>query len=128
MTLVIDASAFTGLVIGSSSPVLADHAAANGHWLAPEHFTIEVVSALRGAWLDGTLTDTTFPVAVQRLADAGVQTWPVRPLLPRVVELAANASVYDAASVALAEHLDVPLLTDDRRLSRVPGIRCWFLL
>jgi predicted nucleic acid-binding protein len=46
------------------------------------------------------------------------------PLLERCWELRHNVTVYDAAYVALAEALDVTLVTTDGRLSRVPGIRC----
>jgi len=35
-----------------------------------------------------------------------------------------NLTVYDAAYVALAECLGVPLLTADSRLANVPGARC----
>lgn len=123
--IVVDASAITALLIGGASAAeVREHAATDTEWAAPEHVTIEVASALRGAWLVGLLTGSTFPVAVQRLADTAIDTWPVRPLLPRIVELAANASAYDAAYLALAEHLDVPLLTTDQHLRRVPGIRC----
>lgn len=35
-----------------------------------------------------------------------------------------NLSFYDALYVALADSLDVPLLTADERLSRAPGLPC----
>jgi predicted nucleic acid-binding protein len=41
--------------------------------------------------------------------------------LPRVWELRANLTAYDAAYVALAEALGAPLLTRDRRLARAAG-------
>jgi len=37
---------------------------------------------------------------------------------------AATVTPYDAAYVALAEALDVVLLTTDAQLSRTPGVRC----
>jgi predicted nucleic acid-binding protein len=37
--------------------------------------------------------------------------------LPRVSELRANLTAYDAVDVALAEALDAPLFTRDRRLA-----------
>ena len=45
-------------------------------------------------------------------------------MLPRIVELAANAShtPYDAAYVALAERVDAPVLTVDAQLSRISGV------
>ena len=46
------------------------------------------------------------------------------PLLERCWELRHNVTVYDAAYVALAEALDVTLVTTNGRLSRTHGIRC----
>src|SRR5699024_4180945 len=57
----------------------------------------------------------------QRLA---VTRYPVFGLLDRVWALRENLSAYDASYVALAESLDVALLTADARLARAPGIRC----
>jgi len=48
--------------------------------------------------------------------------------LARCWELTQNVSVYDAAYVALAELLDVALLTADARLASAPGPRCRFEL
>ena len=39
-------------------------------------------------------------------------------------DLRGNLTVHDATYVALAESLDVPLLTLDQRIARAPGIRC----
>jgi len=39
-------------------------------------------------------------------------------------QLRDNVTAYDGAYVALAETLEVPLLTRDVRLSRATGIRC----
>ena len=96
-------------------------------WHAPEHLTVEVASALRGRWLGGKLTDEGFIAGLQRLADAVVFLHPVRELLPRMAELSGNVTVYDAAYLALAEALALPLLTLDERLTRVPGVQCRFV-
>jgi predicted nucleic acid-binding protein len=42
-------------------------------------------------------------------------------LLPRIWDLRPNLTAYDATYVALAEALDAPLLTCDRRIARAPG-------
>ena len=47
-----------------------------------------------------------------------------RLLMERCWELPANVTVYDAVYVALAELLDAPLVTADRKLANAPGIRC----
>lgn len=54
----------------------------------------------------------------------GMQRYPSHTLLERVWDLRANVSAYDAAYVALAEQLDVTLLTADRRLGRIPAVCC----
>jgi predicted nucleic acid-binding protein len=41
--------------------------------------------------------------------------------LPRVRDLRKNLTAYDAVYVALAEALDAPLLTRDKRLATSPG-------
>jgi predicted nucleic acid-binding protein len=46
-----------------------------------------------------------------------VQRYPHDFLLPRVWDLPANLTAYDAVYVALAEALDAPLLTRDWRLA-----------
>jgi predicted nucleic acid-binding protein len=49
---------------------------------------------------------------------------PARRLVERCWELRGNVTIYDASYVALAEALDVPLITADARLGRTPGPRC----
>jgi predicted nucleic acid-binding protein len=49
---------------------------------------------------------------------------PVGPLLQRAFELRANVTAYDACYVALAEALDCPLVTTDRRLANASAITC----
>jgi predicted nucleic acid-binding protein len=124
----MDAAVFADLITGfGRADQYRPHAAADPDWAVPEHFTVEVASALRGAWVGGKLGRPAFEEAVGRLAEAPLDVWPVRPLLPRMVELASNATVYDAAYLALAERLSVSLLTGDAKLSGVPGVRCSFI-
>jgi predicted nucleic acid-binding protein len=74
--------------------------------------------------LAGKLQDGT---ALQALAIAhqlGLRRHASRALWRRAWELRLNLSAYDALYVALAELLQVPLLTADARLARAPGLRC----
>ncbi|MGI6877178.1 type II toxin-antitoxin system VapC family toxin [Microbacterium sp. gxy059] len=125
MTIVIDASAFAHLYEPSSlMPVVVGALRDDPDWAAPEHLRLEVASALRGRFLGGHLTQAQFETALRDLARAQIESMPTAPLLPRIAELAPNATTYDAAYVALAEALDAPLLTVDAKLARIPGIRC----
>ena len=124
----MDASVLADLLTGlGRADEYRPYAAADPQWAVPEHFTVEVASALRGAWLGGMLDRPAFEEGVRRLAEAPLDIWPVRPLLPRMVELAGNATAYDAAYLALAERLSVSILTGDAKLTRVPGVRCSFI-
>lgn len=49
---------------------------------------------------------------------------PVFSLADRIWELRDNLSAFDAAYVALAEALDIALVTADARIGRASGLRC----
>ncbi|GGO48730.1 hypothetical protein GCM10012287_24400 [Streptomyces daqingensis] len=49
---------------------------------------------------------------------------PCEHLLPGIWELRPNYTAYDASYVALAEKLNVPLVTGDAKLKRGVGARC----
>lgn len=62
--------------------------------------------------------------ALGDLAELNLVRAPHLPLMPRVWELRDNLTPYDAVYVALAETLDVTLLTADGRSTRAPSLRC----
>lgn len=57
------------------------------------------------------------------LADLPLNRYPHDVLLSRIWELRNSATAYDAAYLALAEALDAPLVTRDRRLAASQGHR-----
>lgn len=92
---------------------------------ALELIYLEVVSVWRRRQLaGGDLTPRRAWEAMSDLVDLPITLAPHLPLLARCWEFRGNATVYDAAYVALAEALGVPLLTADGRLGRAPGVRC----
>ena len=60
-------------------------------------------------------------MALADLADFPLRRYPHDFLLQRVWELRNKFTAYDAIYVALAEALDAPLLTRDKRLAASPG-------
>jgi len=62
--------------------------------------------------------------AVEDLAGLAVERADHTCLLPWCWQLRDNLTVYDAAYVALAEALGVPLVTVDHRLAAATGPRC----
>ncbi|MFT4219834.1 MAG: type II toxin-antitoxin system VapC family toxin [Microbacterium sp.] len=125
MTIVVDASAMAELLVGSAIGMsVVDALAEDSEWAVPEHFRLEVVSALRGRMLGGWLDEESFRDHLDQVARAELDVVPTGPLLPRIGELAPNATPYDAAYLALAEQLDAAVVTTDSKLASIPGIRC----
>src|SRR5215207_2484278 len=91
---------------------------------APDLVDVETTAVLRRRWLAGTVTDERFEQAVDDLVDLPLRRFPTLGLMHRAFELRADITAYDACYVALAEALDWPLCTADRRLADAPGPRC----
>jgi len=71
--------------------------------------------------LQGSLPDQHIKQALEDFLDFPLTRHPHDPLLSRVWELRANMTAYDAVYVALAEVLNVPMMTCDARLAHAPG-------
>jgi predicted nucleic acid-binding protein len=91
---------------------------------APELVDLEAVSVWRRHVAAKLMTARRAALAVSDLENLPLQRSPHRPLLERIWELRHGVTPYDAAYIALAEVLDVVLVTADARLARAPGIRC----
>lgn len=89
----------------------------------PHLFDVEVLHVLRRHSFSGALSERRERVALDRLSSTRMTRYPHTALLGRIWELKNNLTAYDAAYVALAESLGVPLVTLDGRLSQAPGIR-----
>jgi predicted nucleic acid-binding protein len=90
----------------------------------PELVDLEVTSVFRRFAATGHLTTERARQALTDLHDLRIELVSHRPLLRRCWDLRENLTVYDAAYVALAEALDVVLLTSDKRMAAAPGIAC----
>ena len=89
---------------------------------APTLLDFEVVSALRGLTLRNNITPARARDALTDFDALSIQRWSsAGPLRLRAYSLRDNLSAYDAAYVVLAEALQCPVLTRDRRLARSSG-------
>ena len=87
--------------------------------------TIEVLNVLRRLRALGTIAAADGAAEVVALtAAADIQRHPVVPLLLDMWRLRHNVTGYDAAYVALAAHLSLPLATADQRLANAPNLPC----
>lgn len=96
----------------------------NERLTAPHLIDLEVASAWRRLAAAGDLDDRRAQLALDDLHALRLERVPHRPLVSRCWELRDNLTMYDAAYVALAESLDVTLVTADARLTTAPRIRC----
>jgi predicted nucleic acid-binding protein len=91
---------------------------------APHLIDIEVTSAWRRLVSLGELDDRRAQLAMRDLLALRLARVPHGPLLGRCWELRENLTIYDGAYVALAETLDVTLLSLDVRIKQASGPRC----
>lgn len=119
-SVVVDAVAVAGPAGNRARRLVAAES-----WLhLPAVAGAEITSALRAMAFRGLLDADDARVAALRAARLRARRYPFEPFLPRVWELRENVTVHDAWYVALAEFLDVPLVTADDRLRRADGPRC----
>ena len=88
---------------------------------APHLLDVEVAQVLRRYVANGEIDADRGRAALADLADFPVLRHPHTFMLSRIWDLRNILTAYDAAYVALAEALDAPLLTRDRRLAGASG-------
>lgn len=88
---------------------------------APHLLDVEVAQVLRRYVRDKAITARRGQEALEDLADMPLSRYPHDLLIPRIWELRATLTAYDAAYVALAELLDARLLTCDGKIASASG-------
>ncbi len=120
--IVVDASVVVdALATPAPSPGLARRLDEDGDFRAPHLIDIEVTSALRRLRSEGEISDDRAADAIDDLQALRIVRYPHLSFIDRIWALQDNLTAYDAAYVALAEILDVPLVTCDSRLARSRG-------
>jgi predicted nucleic acid-binding protein len=123
--IVVDASALLEALLRTpAAKVVEDRLFAPRQTLhAPHLLDVEVAQVIRRYAANGDIDGERGRLALADLADLSLRRYPHDILLPRIWELRNNLTAYDAAYVVLAEALDAPLLTRDRRLAAAAGHR-----
>ena len=125
MSAVVDASVIVGAFVGTGR---------DGRWCetaverlalaAPELALAEATNTLRRLEASKSISRLQATAAHRDLLRLAIERYPFAPFAQRVWELRFNLTIYEAWYAALAEALDWPLLTLDRRFSRAAGPRC----
>ncbi len=72
---------------------------------------------------NGDIDEERARIALRHLTALDLNRYAHSDFLPRIWALKENVTAYDAAYAALAEALGAILVTGDRHLANVPGIR-----
>ncbi|WP_026928550.1 type II toxin-antitoxin system VapC family toxin [Glycomyces tenuis] len=88
---------------------------------APNHLDLEVISAVVGMLKGSKLTEDRAREMVASYRLLRIKRHDIAFLGGRLVTLRHNFTVYDAAYIALAEQLRMPLLTSDAKFARAPA-------
>ena len=121
--IVLDASAATDFLLERGAPGrwAAEKLAEAETLHAPHLIDTEVASALRHLVVRGEATTAMAESALAVLEDMPLLRYPAWLLLERIWQLRPTLTAFDATYVALAEALELPLVTTDRRLGRASG-------
>ncbi|HET6602197.1 MAG TPA: type II toxin-antitoxin system VapC family toxin [Gaiella sp.] len=124
--IVVDSSAFVDLAFGRDQlgAWVAAQLRATESLAAPYVVDIEVMGACRSLAHRKVVSDEVAHAAVEAFGRLRLERYPHMTLRERIWELRNSVSAPDAAYVALAEALDVALVTTDRRLARAHGFAC----
>ena len=127
--LVVDASVLVAAVTASDSDGLWAVDVIDASSLAgPSIVRAEAINVLRRMEFSGLFSRSEADDAYREVLQAPVETFPFEPFAPRVWQLRHNLTCYDAWYVAVAEALNCPLATLDRRLGRAKGPTCDVLM
>jgi predicted nucleic acid-binding protein len=123
--IVLDASAAIEWLLQSPAGVKIDRRifSVSESLHAPHLLDVEALQMLRRYVRDKMITAQRGQEAIEDLGDLPLNRYPYDFLTPRVWELRATLTAYDAVYVALAELLDAPLLTCDGKIASASAVK-----
>ncbi|MFN8104260.1 MAG: type II toxin-antitoxin system VapC family toxin [Acidimicrobiia bacterium] len=126
MTLVVDASAIVAALVDTGPAGRWAESLLTYDLVAPHLLPVEVAGVLRRSAGAGEISDDVASLGHADLVDLRIRLFPYQLVATRVWELRHNVGAYDAWYVAVAELLEAPLATLDRRLAAAAGPTCEF--
>lgn len=129
MIQVVDASVVVDMLLdkGESGEWCRDRVT-EGNLAEPHLMQIEAGNLIRRSAARGVVDLSMAQWALQRVVWLPLELLPFDILAGRAWDLRENLTVYDACYVAAAERLGARLVTLDRKMTGVPGLRCEVLV
>lgn len=124
MTAVLGAGAYIVFRSQDCPPELRRRLAGLSTAHVPDLFDSEVMNVTRHSHLAGRLDGSAVTEIIAHLRAGQFSRHPVRAMLDDMWRLHDNLAMYDAAYVALAARLDLPLVTTDQNLAATPRLPC----
>ena len=125
MVIVVDSSALISSLVDLEDGKWVRGYTSGGTIInCPSFIQVECANGLRRLERVGTVSSAMAVFAINQMLELDIRLFPFAPYAARIWELRHNLTAYDAWYVALAEDLDCPLVTLDRRISRAGGVRC----
>ncbi|HJW71003.1 MAG TPA: type II toxin-antitoxin system VapC family toxin [Candidatus Binatia bacterium] len=129
MSAVVDASVLVAATTDAGfAGSWAEQVLGEGNLVAPHLVLVEATNILRRLERSKVVSRLEATAAQRDILDLDLSLVPFEPFAERVWDLRGNITSYDAWYVAVAEALELPLATLDRRLSRASGPACRFRL
>ena len=120
--IVIDASLMLHLLLDAAlEPEIVRRTRDAGDLAAPHLLDLEILSAVRRRALAKEIDGARAVAALDDFEAFEIERSDVHLLNRRIWEMRNNLTPYDAAYVALAEWLDIPLYTRDAGIARAAG-------
>ncbi|HET6752256.1 MAG TPA: type II toxin-antitoxin system VapC family toxin [Actinomycetes bacterium] len=114
--IVVESSAMVDALVGEPVDPQLLALLADEELHAPALLDFEVAGALRGHALGGKLDQLRLDEAVEDFSALRIERHQMTELLGHVLDLRGDFTAYDAAYVVLAQALEAPLVTADRKL------------
>jgi len=121
--IVVDASVIIHVLVDAAvEPHIIDRLESANGLLAPHILDLEVINGIRKQLFLKNLTLQQAVESIDAFKSLTIDRRPTDMFVDRIWELRSNLTPYDAAYVALAETVDLPLITRDSKIAKVKGL------
>ena len=127
--IVVDASVIIHVLVDAAAePNIIDRLESSNGLLAPHLIDLEVINGIRKQLFLKNISVRQADNAIDDFHSMTIDRRATNMFVDRIWELRSNLTPYDAAYVALAEMVDLPLITRDSKIAKVKGLKAPIIL